>query len=219
MKKGLGKRLLIGFLTVAMSLFWTVGCSVHGPTLENRLESVPNDSILASLQGTDLHVEWGEVPNATSYLVTYTDTTLTVEAPTTSAVFRYVEYVSGSITISIIACASDYLDSVATSYTFTPDEEDTPTTLFKPTGLSVSDGVLAWTNVKNATSYTVSDGNKSATVNTNSINLAANGLTVPTSGSITYTVVAKADGYNDSAKASYTYTKCTSHPPHEKIAV
>ncbi|MDE6293509.1 MAG: hypothetical protein K2L88_02670, partial [Clostridiales bacterium] len=123
------------------------------------------------------------------------------------------------ITYTVVAKADGYTDSAAASYTYTPSvNPPQPTTLATPTGLAFSNGKLTWSPVKNATSYTVSDGNKSATVNTNSIDLAAKGLTVPTSGSITYTVVAKADGYNDSAKASYTYTPSENPPQPTTLA-
>ena len=206
------KGLLAGLVAVSITAFGTIGCSAINVDLPNAktLESVSQSSIVASLQGSWLTVEWGAVEHATSYWVNYEDTTLTVLAPETRAVFPDVEYVSGSVTVAIVARAFGYNDSVATTYTFTPDVIQQPPqtlTLAVPTGLSVASGILSWNSVPNATSYTVSDGSNSAMVNNStSIDLAAYGLTVPTSGSVTYTVVAKATGYKDSTAAQYTYT-------------
>ncbi|MDE7464346.1 MAG: hypothetical protein K2M48_04870 [Clostridiales bacterium] len=218
MMKRLSKGLLIGFLTVVLSMFWALGCSKLGAETEQgddkALAAVPQSSISASLQGTRLTVEWGAVRSATSYLVVADDTSLTVYAPATSAVFTDFEYVSGSVSIVIVAQAAGYSSSV-TSYSFTPSvqpPQPQPQTLATPTGLVVDDGKLMWNTVTNATGYTVSDGVKTVTVYTNTVDLASSGFTIPTSGSVTYTVVAKAAGYYDSTAAAYTYT-ATVNPP------
>lgn len=220
------KGLLIGVLTALMALFGVVGCAgtieypdIGGANDDGRLAAVEQSSISASLNGNRLTVEWGAVDSAEMYIVTFDGAQYVYPATTTRAVIGNVEYVSGSLTVAIVARAEGYKDSKATTYTFTPGEGPGPgpgpvgpQTLATPTGLAVSGGTLRWNKVTNATSYTVSDGTKTASTSTNSIALAQNGLTVPTSGSITYTVVAKADGYNNSAAAQYEYTYTPPQP-------
>ena len=210
--KRFGKTLFLGILSVLTFLFGTIGCEAIPvlPDNTDTLSAVEQSSIIASLDDSRLTVEWGAVDRATMYLVTHGDMTQLIEAPTTRAVFPGVDYVSGTLTVSIVARAPGLKDSAATTYTFTPGENPPappgPNTLATPTGLIVSGGTLTWSVVLNATSYTVSDGTKTVTVNTNSIDLASSGLAVPTSGSVTYRVVAKASGFTDSNAASYKYT-------------
>ncbi|MDE6200597.1 MAG: hypothetical protein K2M47_01780 [Clostridiales bacterium] len=214
------KGLVTGLLITAMLLFGVIGCAtIDAPNLDktpndNRLAAVAQSSISASLNGTQLTVQWGAVESAEKYVVTFGTAQYVCNAPTTQAVFNNVEYVSGSLTVTIVARATGYKDSATTTYTFTPGEipPPQPGTLATPTGFAMRNGTLSWNKVQGATSYTVSDGTKTVSVSTNSIDLAANGLTVPTSGSITYTVVAKADGYTDSAAAPYTYTYTPPQP-------
>lgn len=214
------RGLLIGLLSMVLVVFAFAGCEtidmpdVGGTPSDGRLTAVDKNTVYASLQDGELTVQWGAVENATLYIVKFGDAQYNCAAPETQAVFNNVEYTSGTLTITIVARGEGYKDSAVTSYTFNPNNPTPPPTptLATPTGFSVSGGTLSWNKVANATSYTVSDGSKTVSVSTNSIALASNGLTVPTSGSITYTVVAKADGYNNSATASYTYTYAPPQP-------
>ena len=217
-----GKSLVVGLFAMVMSMFWAVGCSDLdlglGKGDGEKLDAVSQSTISASLQDNQLTVYWGAVQLATAYEVTFNGEKQTVSAPSTSAIFTNVQYTSGSLTISIVARAVGFQDSATTTYTFTPGGPLGPQTLAAPTGLAVRNGTLNWNAVANATSYTVSDGTHSASVSTNSIALAANGLTVPTSGSIVYTVIAKAAGYTDSAAAQYTYTVGVTPPQPQALA-
>lgn len=220
MKKSF-KGLIIGLLAMVMCLFGVIACgTIDMPDSEpvdkldpNRVAAVEQSSIHASLNDTQLTVEWSAVESAEKYVVMFGEAQYVCTAPATRAVFNNVQYTTGSLTITIVAQAAGYKDSAVTTYTFTPGENPPPQpgTLATPTGLTVNNGTLSWGKVTNATGYDVSDGVKTVSVSTNSIALAANGLTVPTSGSATYTVVAKATGYNNSAAAQYTYTP--SGPP------
>ena len=223
--KRFGKGILTAILTVAMFLFGAIGCEALPalPDNGNTLSAVEQSSIFASLDDGRLTVQWGAVERATAYLVTYDGTTLLVEAPSTRVVFTGVENVSGSLTITIVARASGLKDSAATTYTFTPSDNPPappgPSVLATPTGLAVSGGKLTWMVVPNATSYVVSDGTKAVEVTTNSIDLAANGLTIPTSGSVTYNVVARAMGSADSSAAVFTYTASVQPPQPTTLAM
>lgn len=212
------KSLFIGLLTVIAVVFGLIGCAgidmpdLDGTPVGNKLAAVDQNTIFTSLNDGQLTIEWGSVVGAQSYLVTFGDQQCPCVAPVTRADFYNVQYTSGTLSVTIVAHADGYVDST-TKYTFIPGVNPGPgpgpvgpQTLATPTGLTVSGGTLRWNKVTNATSYTVFDGSKTVSVSTNSIALAQNGLTVPTSGSITYTVVAKADGYTNSAAAQYTYT-------------
>ncbi|MDE7106957.1 MAG: hypothetical protein K2O39_01395, partial [Clostridiales bacterium] len=221
------KGLLVGLLTVMLTLFGVISCGTidfpdggsGGKPSDNQLAAVDQNTIYTTLSDGQLTIEWGGVDGAETYMVKFGEAQYICVAPATIAEFNNVQYASGTLTVTIVARATGYKDS-STTYTFIPGENPGPgpgpgpvgpQTLATPTGLTVNNGTLSWSKVTNASSYTVSDGAKTVSVSTNSIALAKNGLTVPTSGSITYTVVAKADGYNNSAAAQYTYTP--SGPP------
>lgn len=66
--------------------------------------------------------------------------------------------------------------------------------------------VVSWTAVPNATSYEVSYGNAKTTVAATTVDLRkTTGFSLPTSGKITIKIIAKGDGYKDSAPTSKTY--------------
>ena len=215
----LSKVLVACFLAIMMSLIWVAGCAkVAVPpdsNNDNTLDPVSKSSISVSVKDNLVEVEWDAVPHATSYLITCDGNALVVFAPSTSAVFTGVVNIAGGVTITIVARAEGYNDSAETKYTYNPNDEDPSQkqTLDKPFWLVVTDGNLMWDAVENATSYTVSDGTMTTTVYSNSINLAANGFVVPTNGSVTYTIVARAEGYNDSPAVAYTYTPNVVNPP------
>lgn len=217
------KSLLLGLFTVLMIACFVSCGKIDFPDggeidSDNRLAAVDQSTISTWLNNGQLTIQWGAVSGAQTYLVTFGKAQYVCAAPATVAEFNDVEYTTGTLTVTIVARADGYDDSVPTTYTFTPNNnpnprpQPQPQTLATPTGLTVSGGTLRWSKVTNATSYTVSDGTKTVSVSANSIALATNGLTVPTSGSITYTVVAKADGYNNSSPASYTYTYAPPQP-------
>ncbi|MDE6617597.1 MAG: hypothetical protein K2K13_01055 [Clostridiales bacterium] len=221
------KSLLVGLFAILMVVF-AVGCgTIDMPNRGevdngNKLAAVDQNTISTSFSDGLLTIEWGSVSGAQTYLVKFGEAQYISVAPATRAEFNNVEYTSGTLTVTIVARADGYDDS-STTYTFVPGVNPGPgpgpgpgpvgpQTLATPSGLTVNNGTLRWNAVTNATSYTVFDGTKTVSVSTNSIALAINGLTVPTSGSITYTVVAKADGYTNSAAAQYTYTAQPQQP-------
>ncbi len=66
--------------------------------------------------------------------------------------------------------------------------------------------VVSWNGVPNATSYEVSCGNSKTTVTATNVDLRNTaGFTLPTSGKITIKIIAKGEGYKDSAPTSKTY--------------
>ena len=226
------KSLLIGLLSVLMITFAAACSSIDLPELggnggDDRLASVDKNTIRTDLTDGRLTIEWGAVNGAQEYLVVFGDAQYLCIAPATRAEFNGVQYTSGTLTVTIVARAVGKNESIPTTHTFIPNENPAPpvvdldddnptppqpTALATPSGLRVSNGVLSWTAVQNATSYAVSDGTKTVSISTNAIALATNGLKVPTSGSITYTVVAKAAGYTDSAAASFVYTPSVTPP-------
>lgn len=73
-------------------------------------------------------------------------------------------------------------------------------TLDTPKNLAISSsGVITWDAVENASSYVVTVGNKTYTVNETSYTVADTGV------DFNYSVVARAEGYNDSAAATGTW--------------
>ncbi|MDE5562102.1 MAG: hypothetical protein K2J01_00870 [Clostridiales bacterium] len=156
-------------------------------------------------------LRWNAVTNATSYTVF--DGSKTVSVSTNSialATNGLTVPTSGSITYTVVAKADGYTNSAAAQYTYTAQPQQ-PTTLAMPMGLVVGGTTLTWIAVENATSYVVSDGTTTKTVNTNSIELSTNGFSIPDGATKTYTVIAKAAGYNDSPAASKTHTFAHEH--------
>ncbi len=174
----------------------------------------PQPTTLATPTGLTVNngtLSWSKVTNASSYMVS--DGTKTVSVSTNSialATNGFTVPTSGSVTYTVVAKATGYNDSAAASYTYTYAPPQ-PTTLAMPTGLVVGGTTLTWIAVENATSYVVSDGTTTKTVNTNSIELSTNGFSIPDGAERTYTVIAKAAGYNDSPAASKTHTFAHEH--------
>ncbi|MDE5593739.1 MAG: hypothetical protein K2I75_07395 [Clostridiales bacterium] len=179
-----------------------------GPGPNPQPQTLATPSGLTVSGGT---LRWNAVTNATSYDVS--DGTKTVSVSTNSialATNGLTVPTSGSITYTVVAKAGGYNNSAAAQYTYTYAPPQ-PTTLSMPTGLVVGGTTLTWIAVPNATSYTVSDGTTTVTVNTNTVDLAANGFSIPDGSTKTYTVIAKAPNYNDSPAASKTHTFAHEH--------
>lgn len=99
------------------------------------------------------------------------------------------------------------------------DNPSAPTTLATPQNVEMSDaGVITWTAVQNATSYTVVlNGNEFETTNTSY--QVAQSLLV---NDIRYSVYAKANGYNNSAKSEEGFFKgkgVTPKPQEVKVSI
>ena len=145
---------------------------------------------------TDTILSWESVNNAYGYEI-YHDNTKLVEIPTAAIDLSNYFQAVGSYNIYVVALGKGFNVSSNKSAKFTYVIEQVLPTLAKPVNLNISNDILTWSAVTNATSYRIySNGSQLGTSSSTSYSLASLSY-----GTFDLQVQAIANGYNSSEKS------------------
>lgn len=189
MLKNTKRGIFILLVMLCITFAFVIGCGsieMPGAGGENKPKPKPETSQLSAVSAASVQfsetahtlvVEWGAVPNATSYNLRITKSTSTsifsLDLKTNSIDLRALEGFllpdNGSITIRFTAKASGYPDSEYTTITY----ELEGTLLLSPEITSFANGVITWKNVAGATSYTVKVDGAASETQTNTYDVSS----------------------------------------------
>ncbi len=183
------KKIILLFVFISF-VFGLAACNKE---VDVDLESPTNVAITGDV------VSWDAVAEADSYIVFINTTEVPVQA--TSYNLALQELAAGDYSISVVAVKDEKISLPSTVLPYTV-EADVNTQLSAPTGVSITNGILTWTAVTGATSYTVHVGSQTFTSTQATFNLSQQSFAV---GSYQVYVVATAGTDESANSASVTY--------------